>query len=66
MPLLIALTIDCYQCKSSETIDCSDVMINQPDAALKPQNCDHVFEAEYCVKSTSLESNIINIIPSMN
>lgn len=52
------LTINCYQCKSSETIECSDVMINMPDAKLKPESCDHVFEAEYCIKSTSLESKI--------
>lgn len=31
-------------------------MINMPDAKLKPESCDHVFEAEYCIKSTSLES----------
>jgi hypothetical protein len=37
-------------------------MINMPDAKLKPEPCDHVFEAEYCIKSTSLEStNIIFI-----
>lgn len=35
-------------------------MINMPDAKLKPEPCDHVFEAEYCIKSTSLES--INFI----
>jgi hypothetical protein len=33
-------------------------MINMPDAKLKPESCDHVFEAEYCIKSTSLESNL--------
>lgn len=55
----VALTINCYQCKSSETIECSDVMINMPDAKLKPESCDHVFEAEYCIKSTSLESNFL-------
>lgn len=55
--LYLAQAIKCYQCKSSETIECSDVMINMPDAELKPESCDHVFEAEYCIKSTSLESN---------
>lgn len=34
-------------------------MINMVDGALKPEPCDHVFEAEYCIKSTSLESNIL-------
>lgn len=53
-----ALTINCYQCKSSETIECSDVMINMPGGKLQPTSCDHVFEAEYCIKSTSLESKI--------
>ena len=37
-------------------------MINQPDAGLKPEPCDHVFEAEYCIKSTSLESKTLNTI----
>lgn len=50
------LTIKCYQCRASETINCADLMINQPDAALQPESCDHVFEADYCIKSTSLES----------
>lgn len=54
------LTIKCYQCRSSETIECSDVMINLPDSPLKPESCDHVFEAEYCIKSTSLESKNAN------
>lgn len=31
-------------------------MINMHDSSLKPEPCDHVFEAEYCIKSTSLES----------
>ena len=50
------LAIKCFQCKSSETIECSDLMINMHDAKLEPESCDHVFEAQYCIKSTSLES----------
>jgi hypothetical protein len=33
-------------------------MINMPDGKLEPESCDHVFEAEYCIKSTSLDSNL--------
>lgn len=54
--IFAVLTIKCYQCKSSESIECSDLMINMHDAKLKPESCDHVFEAQYCIKSTSLES----------
>lgn len=37
-------------------MECSDVMINMEDSKFKPEPCDHVFGAQYCIKSTSLES----------
>lgn len=30
-------------------------MINQPDSDLKPESCDHTHDAQYCIKSTSLD-----------
>ncbi|XP_055687505.1 U-scoloptoxin(05)-Sm1a isoform X1 [Lutzomyia longipalpis] len=51
-------TISCYQCSSAETMDCSDLMINQPDSPLQPMPCDSVHDAEFCVKSTALYGGI--------
>lgn len=40
----------CYQCTSNSTIDCGDLMIHL--GGIEPQSCDHVFEAQYCIKMT--------------
>ncbi|KAH1012138.1 hypothetical protein HUJ05_011350 [Dendroctonus ponderosae] len=45
-------SLNCYQCSSAESLDCSDVMIHM--GGIQPKSCDHVFEAEFCIKSTSL------------
>jgi hypothetical protein len=47
-----AMGIDCYQCSSSESIYCSDNMIQ--DGILTATTCDHVFEASYCIKTVGL------------
>ncbi|XP_055376998.1 U-scoloptoxin(05)-Sm1a isoform X2 [Condylostylus longicornis] len=51
-------SIYCYQCSSAETMSCSDLIINMPDSPLKPEPCDHVIEAQYCIKSTALNGGI--------
>ncbi|XP_071055404.1 UPAR/Ly6 domain-containing protein bou [Onthophagus taurus] len=53
-----ALAINCYQCSSSKSLECSDGMIHMNNLELTPTSCDHVFEAQYCVKSISLEGGI--------
>ncbi|XP_019871424.1 U-scoloptoxin(05)-Sm1a [Aethina tumida] len=52
----VSSAIECYQCSAGKSIDCSDVMVHM--GALEPQSCDNVFEAQYCVKSTSLDEGI--------
>ncbi|KAJ8962007.1 hypothetical protein NQ314_005789 [Rhamnusium bicolor] len=41
---------------TSQSIDCSDGMIHM--GGLEAQNCDNVFEAQYCIKSTSLDGMV--------
>lgn len=47
-------SLKCYQCSADKTIDCSDLMIIQPDAQIQPEECDSVHDAKYCIKSTAL------------
>lgn len=51
---LTVTSIKCYQCSADKTIDCADLMINQPDAQIQPEECDSVHDAKYCIKSTAL------------
>ncbi|XP_037905311.1 uncharacterized protein LOC119647997 [Hermetia illucens] len=53
-----AFSINCYQCSAAETMECSDVLINMPGSPLEPQPCDHVYDAQYCIKSTALNGGI--------
>lgn len=39
-------------------MQCSDVMIHM--GGIEPESCDHVFDAQYCIKSTSLEGTFLN------
>ncbi|CAH0552657.1 unnamed protein product [Brassicogethes aeneus] len=48
--------IKCYQCSAAKSLDCSDMMVHMD--GIQPHECDSVFEAEYCVKSTSLDDGI--------
>lgn len=50
-----AISISCYNCSSAEDMNCSDLLIIQPDAKLKPIDCSHVIGAKFCVKSTALD-----------
>lgn len=50
----VAVSIKCYQCSAADTINCADWMIAQPDSPLQPEDCSHVIDAKYCVKSTAL------------
>lgn len=34
-------------------MQCSDAMIHM--GGIEPESCDHVFDAQYCIKSTSLD-----------
>ncbi|CAG9815781.1 unnamed protein product [Phaedon cochleariae] len=46
--------LKCYQCSASASIDCSDGMIQMGGGGgMVPQSCDHVFGAQYCIKTTS-------------
>ncbi|XP_021914327.1 uncharacterized protein LOC110827199 isoform X2 [Zootermopsis nevadensis] len=47
-----AMGIDCYQCSSSKSINCTDYMIH--DGTISATSCDHVFEASYCIKTIGL------------
>lgn len=47
-----AMGIDCYQCLSSKSVDCTDSMIH--DGNFSATTCDHVFEARYCIKTIGL------------
>ncbi|CAH1134442.1 unnamed protein product [Ceutorhynchus assimilis] len=49
-------SINCYQCSASDNMDCSDDMIYM--GGIESKSCDHVFEAQYCIKSTSLDGGI--------
>ncbi|XP_031631111.1 U-scoloptoxin(05)-Cw1a [Contarinia nasturtii] len=53
-----ASSIKCYQCSSADTINCADIMIAQPDSPLQPEDCSHVIDAKFCVKSTALNGGI--------
>jgi len=46
------LGIKCYQCYAAFDISCTDILIG--DGGIQPTDCDHVFEAAYCVKTTGL------------
>lgn len=52
--IVAAVTIKCYQCSSADTINCSDLMLNQPDSPLQPEDCSSVINARFCIKSTAL------------
>uniref|UniRef100_A0A4Q8K274 U20-Liphistoxin-Lsp1a_1 n=1 Tax=Liphistius sp. SGP-2016 TaxID=1905180 RepID=A0A4Q8K274_9ARAC len=45
--------IQCYQCKSNENLDCSEIF-DQLDSNTYPKSCDNIFEARYCVKATGM------------
>ncbi|XP_077293091.1 glycosylphosphatidylinositol anchored membrane protein boudin [Arctopsyche grandis] len=53
-----AMSIQCYQCDSTQSIDCADLLINEDENDFQPQECESVFEAQYCIKSTALEGGI--------
>ncbi|XP_014370929.2 U-scoloptoxin(05)-Sm1a [Papilio machaon] len=46
------LAIECYQCNSSNTLECGDGLINLDGGYLKPTPCDHVYNAQYCIKQS--------------
>lgn len=44
---------NCYQCESNKNIECSEIF-DEANTKLRPEPCDHVFEARYCVKTTGM------------
>ncbi|XP_028025883.1 uncharacterized protein LOC114239726 [Bombyx mandarina] len=46
------LTIECYQCNTSSTMECGDGLMKLDGGILKPMPCDHVYDARYCIKHT--------------
>ncbi|XP_013138845.1 PREDICTED: uncharacterized protein LOC106103609 [Papilio polytes] len=44
--------IECYQCNSSNTLECGDGLINLDGGYLKATPCDHVYNAQYCIKQS--------------
>ncbi|XP_061711150.1 U-scoloptoxin(05)-Sm1a isoform X3 [Cydia pomonella] len=50
--LKTVVAIDCYQCNSSTTMECGDVLMHLDGGSLKPTSCEHVFNAQFCIKHT--------------
>ncbi|XP_039749541.1 uncharacterized protein LOC120626211 isoform X2 [Pararge aegeria] len=46
------LAIDCYQCNSSATMECGDGLMNLDGGILIPTPCNHVYNAQFCIKRT--------------
>ncbi|XP_041970828.1 uncharacterized protein LOC121727196 isoform X2 [Aricia agestis] len=42
--------ISCYQCNSSSDMECGDGLMNLDKGILTPQLCDHVYNAQFCIK----------------
>lgn len=53
---LAASAIHCYQCSSSELLDCADGIIHQ--GGIEPYNCSHVYDSQYCIKAVKLEGKL--------
>uniref|UniRef100_A0AAG5D9S5 Protein quiver n=1 Tax=Anopheles atroparvus TaxID=41427 RepID=A0AAG5D9S5_ANOAO len=49
----------CYQCSSAHSMYCSDMLVADEASPFKPEPCDHVFEAEYCIKSTAMHGSVL-------
>lgn len=56
----IVTCIKCYQCDSTQSIDCTDILINEDDNSFQPEECSSVFEARYCIKSFALQGNVFH------
>ncbi|XP_060801837.1 U-scoloptoxin(05)-Sm1a [Amyelois transitella] len=46
------IAIECYQCNSSATMECGDALMNLDGGVLSPTSCEHVHNAQYCIKLT--------------
>ncbi|XP_068631312.1 UPAR/Ly6 domain-containing protein bou [Battus philenor] len=46
------IAIECYQCNTSSSLECSDSLINLDGGFLQAMPCDHVYNAQYCIKQT--------------
>lgn len=46
-------SIKCYQCSAAKSLDCADGMIHM--GGIEARDCSNVFEAQYCIKSVSLD-----------
>ncbi|CAG9795218.1 unnamed protein product [Diatraea saccharalis] len=46
--------LECYQCNSSTTMECGDGLMNLDGGIIKPTSCQHVYNAQYCIKKTGL------------
>ncbi|CAH0725214.1 unnamed protein product, partial [Brenthis ino] len=44
--------IECYQCNTSTTLECSDGFLSLDGTLLRSASCDHVYGAQYCIKMT--------------
>lgn len=49
------ITLKCYQCSTTTSLDCAEGLIHM--GGIEPTSCDHVFEAQYCIKSTPMDGN---------
>ncbi|XP_047022712.1 U-scoloptoxin(05)-Er1a [Helicoverpa zea] len=45
-------SLECYQCNTSATMECGDGLMSLDGGILKPLSCDHVYNAQYCIKLT--------------
>lgn len=51
--LITVSAINCYQCQSNDDLECSE-KFDEDFTKLRPESCDHVFEARYCIKSSGM------------
>lgn len=53
------LGINCYQCASATEWECGDGQLVMEK--YQPKSCDHIFEAQYCIKSIGTYGGSYNI-----
>ncbi|XP_049870266.1 U-scoloptoxin(05)-Sm1a isoform X2 [Pectinophora gossypiella] len=46
------VAIECFQCNSSDTMECGDELMKLDGGVIKPTPCEHVYNAQYCIKHT--------------
>lgn len=55
-----ATSLDCYQCTSAEELSCGDSKVVL--SSLRPANCNHVYDARYCIQSIGRYGGSYNLV----